>query len=210
MTTQASERHRLDEGCKALGLDVPESCFESLLRYLDLLYVWNASAGLTTILRQHAVRLHLLDSLVALPDLEGSRCIDLGSGAGLPGLVLAVVRPDIDFVLCESNRRRSSFLAEAARTLTVANVRVLQADAGTVRERYSTVISRAFRHPPEYLEAARHLVDPDGLVVLMTTEISDDVVASLGSSAGLRPHSMRSFVLPGGGEGRSIVTFRPG
>jgi 16S rRNA (guanine527-N7)-methyltransferase len=162
----------LRQGATELGLCFGPDLEANLLRYLDLVYVWNRAAGLTTIVRANAVRLHLLDSLAALPSVTGSPCLDLGTGAGLPGLVLAIVAPATSFVLVESNRRRCSFLLEVVRLLGLRNVRVIESDVESLPKdvRYPVVISRAFRPPVEFAGIASRFVTGDGRVVLMLAD----------------------------------------
>jgi 16S rRNA (guanine527-N7)-methyltransferase len=200
----------LREGCEELGVSLTPAQHETLLRYLDLIYVWNRSAGLTTIARTDAIRLHLLDSLAALDAVPEGPCVDLGTGAGLPGMVLAAARPAVSFVLVESNRRKCSFLLEAARSLSLANVQVVESDYErfTPDPRFPTVISRAFRPPADFLEISRRFVGPHGHVVLLLADPSDAALAELADQAGFRITSCRRLLLPGGGEPRAVVRFR--
>ncbi|MFQ5473895.1 MAG: 16S rRNA (guanine(527)-N(7))-methyltransferase RsmG, partial [Dehalococcoidia bacterium] len=130
MSGSSDEGRRLRCGAEQLGIDLSEQAAAKLIAFLECLYLWNKSAGLTTIERSEAVRLHLLDSLTALPLL--GRCVaiaDLGSGPGLPGIPLAIALPASRLVLVESRRRKCSFLAETIRELGLENCRVEQADA---------------------------------------------------------------------------------
>lgn len=204
------EDRRLAEGAARLGVDLRPEQGRLLLRYLDLLYVWNRLAGLTTIPREKALRLHLLDSLAALPSVTKGPCLDLGTGAGLPGLVLAVAAPGTSFVLVESNRKRCSFLLEAVRVLGLSNVQVLESavedlPAGVV---YPTVVSRAFRPPPEFLRIAARLVASGGRIVLLLADPSEADLKELEDASGLPVEECRRLVLPEGNEPRAIVCFR--
>jgi 16S rRNA (guanine527-N7)-methyltransferase len=204
------EDRLLAEGAAALGVELESSRRQKLLRYLELLYVWNKAAGLTTIARENALRLHLLDSLAASPSVEQGPCLDLGTGAGLPGMVLAIARPEVSFVLVESNRRRCSFLLEVLRQIHVANVRVIESDVESLDRAvlYPTVISRAFRPPAEFLEIARHLTLPGGAIVLLLADPSASDLADLERTIGVAVEDCRRLRLPGGGEPRAIVRFR--
>jgi 16S rRNA (guanine527-N7)-methyltransferase len=200
----------LCEGCDELGVSLSPEQLEALLRYLDLLYVWNRSAGLTTIPRAEAVRLHLLDSLAALDAVTSGPCLDLGTGGGLPGMVLAVARPSIPFVLVESNRRKCSFLLEAARSAGLSNVRVVESDYERFDPdtRFPTVISRAFRPPAEFLTISRRFVAQDGGVVLLLADPSEAELAALCEETAFAIASIRRLHLPGAGEPRTVVRFR--
>lgn len=206
----SSELDLLLEGSRIVEAPLDEARAARLLRYLDLVYIWNKASGLTTIPRDRAVRLHLLDSLAASPLVQEGPCLDLGTGAGLPGLVLAIARPELAFVLVESNRRKCSFLMEAVRQVGVANARVLEADADTLVGTgcWPTVISRAFRPPPEFLEAAVLLGGPGSRIVLLMADPSEAELDALAAGAGLQRDRVRRLSLPGGGESRTIVSFR--
>lgn len=201
----------LTEGSAAFGVPLTAEQQDRLLRYLDLLYVWNRTAGLTTIPRESAVRLHILDSLAALPMVDGGPCLDLGTGAGLPGLVLAIAMPGVRFELVESNRKKCSFLLEVVRSLGLRNAVVIQADADTLpaERRFPVVISRAFRQPADFLRTAAKLVTPDGRIVLMMANPTADELQGLARLAGLELGGCRRLHLPEGGEPRTVVTFLP-
>lgn len=187
-----------------------ESQYDKLLRYLDLLYIWNRAAGLTNIPRENAVRLHLLDSLAALVAVDRGPCLDLGTGAGLPGMVLAIAAPTIDFVLVESNRKRCSFLLEAIRVLVVPNAMVQQCDVESLPNdlRYPIVVSRAFRPPAEFLRFAAPLVARQGRVVMLMADPTQLALDELAAGSGMKLEGIRRLRLPRGGEPRSIVTLR--
>lgn len=205
------EEALLESGCRDLGVDLGAAQRATLIRYLDLLYVWNKAAGLTTIRRTDAVRLHLLDSLAALPAVGPGPCLDLGTGAGLPGMVLAVALPKVEFVLAESNRRRCSFLLEAVRVLHVPNVRVAEGDVDALPRdpAFPLVISRAFRQPPEFLRIARGFVGAEGKVVLLMADPTIADLESLEAGSGLKLIDCRRLRLPVGNEPRAIVSFQP-
>jgi len=206
-----SDADLLRAGCEELGVALTTAQHDQLLRYLDLFYVWNRSAGLTTIARTDAVRLHLLDSLAALGAVAGDLCLDLGTGGGLPGVALAIASPATRFVLVESNRRKCSFLLEAVRTAGLGNVRVVEADYERFEpdERFPTVISRAFRPPPEFLAISRRFLAPQGRVVLLLADPSEQELRDLAFGGGFSLEGCRRLRLPGGGEPRAVATFRP-
>ena len=112
------------EGMQQLKLDFP--C-EGLLNYLTLLHKWNQAYNLTAVRDMKAmVTRHLLDSLAILPWLHGTRILDVGTGAGLPGIPLAIARPDLHVVLLDSNGKKARFLQEAKRALALSNVDIVQ------------------------------------------------------------------------------------
>jgi 16S rRNA (guanine527-N7)-methyltransferase len=200
----------LREGCRELGISLLAGQEDRLLRYLELLYVWNRAAGLTTIARENAVRLHLLDCLAALSAIDRGPCLDLGTGAGLPGIVAAIASPSIEFVLAESNRKRCSFLLETVRVLELPNVRLIQGDVASLPRSplYPLVISRAFRPPAEFLAIAGPLVAPSGRVVLLMADPTAEVLNELSSESGMLLAACTRFHLPVGREPRAIVSFQ--
>jgi 16S rRNA (guanine527-N7)-methyltransferase len=118
----------LEQGLRDLALGVPANAQQKLLHYLHLIVKWNKRfnlSGITAI--QKMVPLHLLDSLAISPYLEGERILDIGSGAGLPGIPLAIANPDKNFVLLDSNGKKTRFLFQVKVALELSNVEVIDA-----------------------------------------------------------------------------------
>ena len=118
----------LEQGLRELALGVPANAQQKLLHYLHLIVKWNKHfnlSGITAI--QEMVPLHLLDSLAISPYLEGERILDIGSGAGLPGIPLAIANPDKNFVLLDSNGKKTRFLFQVKVALELSNVEVVDA-----------------------------------------------------------------------------------
>ncbi|TAN05170.1 MAG: 16S rRNA (guanine(527)-N(7))-methyltransferase RsmG [Rhodanobacteraceae bacterium] len=153
----------LATGLAALHLDLPQDAQTRMLAYLRLLDQWNHAYNLTAV-RDPAdmVARHLLDSLAVLPWIQGKTLADLGSGAGLPGIPLAIARPGLAVTLVESNGKKARFLREAVRSLPLANVRVAQARVQDLRGQFDTITARAFASIPDMLAWAGHLLAPDG------------------------------------------------
>ena len=167
-------RTALERGEGQLGLSLTGECNERLLAYTALLAKWNRSYNLTAV-RDPLVMVshHLLDSLAALPHLPmpatSARIADVGTGAGLPGIPLAVVRSDWQVALIESNQKKAAFLRQAKIELALANVEVHEARVETYRpvEGFALVISRAFAELAEFVAACRHLVSASGVLAAM-------------------------------------------
>jgi 16S rRNA (guanine527-N7)-methyltransferase len=197
-----------------LGVELDDGQASGLLAYLDLIYQWNRSAGLTSISRPQAVRLHLLDSLSLLELLRGSsELADLGSGAGLPGIPLALARPDLGVVLVEIRERKCSFLAEARRRLGLANVEVARMDAHSLASsgrRFEAVCGRAFLPLPSMATLGLGLLKPGGCLLLMCgpdgNAMGEEIKAANPGSRILQERRLR---LPGGTERRCLLKLGP-
>ena len=179
-------RNALERGLEQLTLALPASACEQLIAYLELLVKWNRSYNLTAIRDPLAmVSHHLLDSLVVLPHLPlppaGARLADVASGAGLPGIPLAVARPQWHVVLIESNQKKAAFLRQAAIELALANVEVHQGrvEAWHPEERFALVISRAFAELAAFIAACRHLLIPGGSFAAMKGKKPDAEIQQL-------------------------------
>ena len=120
-----AETERLLSATQTIGLSVSSAQIEQLVTYVDLLEKWNRTYNLTAIRsRREMFDRHLIESLSIAPFLSGQHRIDVGTGAGLPGLPLAIVEPDIDYVLLDSNGKKTRFLAEVKRSLGLSNITV--------------------------------------------------------------------------------------
>jgi 16S rRNA (guanine527-N7)-methyltransferase len=154
---------RLADGLAGLQLDLPGSAQEKLLAYLDLLAHWNRAYNLTAVRdRGEMIPRHLLDSLAVLPFVQGESLADIGSGAGLPGIPLAIARPALAVTLIESNGKKARFLREAARALPLPNVAVEQARVQDATGSFDTVTARAFSSLADMLAWGGHLLADEG------------------------------------------------
>jgi 16S rRNA (guanine527-N7)-methyltransferase len=155
----------LQSGLGNLNLDVPAAQQQALLAYIDLLVTWNNSFNLTAIRDpREMIGQHLLDALVALPSLERGPVLDVGSGAGLPGIPLALARPDLRFTLLDSNGKKVRFIKQVVITLRLENVDVVQSRVENYRTAvpFALIVSRAFSSLEQFLRLTRHLLAPDG------------------------------------------------
>jgi 16S rRNA (guanine527-N7)-methyltransferase len=174
----------LDRGLGEMGLVLPAGARERLLDYVALLVKWNRTYNLTAIRDPLAmVAHHLLDSLAVLPHLplaaERGRLADAGSGAGLPGIPIAIARPQWRIALAESSQKKSAFLRQAAIELGLANVEVHEGrvEAWRPAPLFDVVISRAFAALKEFIAACRHLVAPGGVLAAMKGAAPEDRTA---------------------------------
>jgi len=167
-------RAALERGLEELKLALPAHVHDQLIAYVALLAKWNRSYNLTAIREPHAmVSQHLLDSLAVLPHLSmpenGARLADVGTGAGLPGIPLALARPQWSVVLIESNQKKAAFLRQATIELGLKNVEVHEGrvEAWRPASLFSVVISRAFAELAAFVAACRHLLAPGGMLAAM-------------------------------------------
>jgi 16S rRNA (guanine527-N7)-methyltransferase len=152
----------------------PANLLPQLSTYLDLLLKWNARTNLTAIREpEEIVRRHFGESLFAARHLAPNTVtlLDFGSGAGFPGLPIALLRPDIQITLAESQNKKATFLREAVRTLNLTNVEVWAARAETLplTRQFQTIALRAVDNMEVALPAATALIAPEGQLVLLTT-----------------------------------------
>lgn len=179
---------QLGEGLAAMELDLPAASQATLLAYVGLLKKWNRTYNLTAI-RDEAemVVQHLLDSLSVLPAVQesalaGRRWADIGSGAGLPGIPLAIARPDLAMTLIEAVDKKSAFQRQAKIELGLSNVTVLNRRVEEIAGGgFDAVVSRAFAEIADFVRLAGHLLAPGGHLYAMKGRLPDDELARLPS-----------------------------
>lgn len=161
---------RLDSGLRRLGIALSDAQKETLIAYLRILEKWNRAYNLTAVRNiGQMVERHLLDSLAVLPLIRGRRCIDVGSGAGLPGLPLAVASPRTKWTLLDSSAKKTRFLIQAAAQLGLSNIEVIQnrVEQYTPPAPFDTVTARAFSPLGALLRETAHLLATGGQVVAL-------------------------------------------
>ncbi|QQS54184.1 MAG: 16S rRNA (guanine(527)-N(7))-methyltransferase RsmG [Candidatus Competibacteraceae bacterium] len=170
------------EGCERLEVRLLAGAGGRLAVFLSLLERWNRAYNLTAVRDPEAMVVrHVLDSLSILPWLEGMRVLDVGSGAGLPGIPLAIVRPDCEFVLLDSNGKRTRFMNQVVAELKLANVSVVRSRIEDYRPAIlmNSVVSRAFATLAEMVAEAGRLCVPEGRLLAMKGVFPDDELARL-------------------------------
>ena len=173
---------RLDAALDRSNIRVAATHRRALARYVALLAQWNRAYNLTAVRDPFAmIDRHVLDSLTALDFLVGARLLDVGTGAGLPGLVLAILRPDVRCTLLDPVRKKTRFCAHAAMTLGLDNVEIAseRLDMHRPPHRYSTVISRAALSIANLVTGALPLLDAPGRIVAMKGPRPEAEIASL-------------------------------
>ncbi len=170
----------LADGARTLGIELSSAQQQQLLGYVGLLNKWNKAYNLTAV-REPAemVVRHLLDSLSVLPHVQATEIIDVGTGAGIPGIPLAIALPALKVTLLDSNGKKTRFAKQAALELGLTNVEVVQARAEQYRNASPQVISRAFASLPDMLDVAGHLLAPGGRMLAMKAALTDVEMAGV-------------------------------
>jgi 16S rRNA (guanine527-N7)-methyltransferase len=167
---QDSLLDKLAEGLAALELDLSDHVQHQLINFLHLLVKWNRAYNLTAVRQpEQMVTRHLLDSLVIGPYIQGPRILDVGTGAGLPGIPLALAYPNCQFTLLDSNGKKIRFVTQAVAELGLVNVDVVQSrvEAYQPASRFDTVTARAYSSIEELVKQTAHLLADGGQYLIM-------------------------------------------
>lgn len=180
--TKPEARLPLEQGLAELGIALNTEQVERLLAYGALLVKWNRTYNLTAKdSPEDILRLHLLDSLTALPYLEGGEIADIGTGGGTPGVPLAIAAPERRFVLLDSSAKKTRFVRQALLELGLDNGTVVtsRVEDFSFAGGFDTIISRAFASTPDFIAKTRHLAKPGGLWLAMKGRAPQDELAGL-------------------------------
>jgi 16S rRNA (guanine527-N7)-methyltransferase len=204
MSDRDTLRQRLRAGLSVLSVDLHSAVVARLLDYLDLLHRWNATYNLSAI-RDPAemVTRHLLDSIAVVPYVRGATLADLGTGAGLPGIPLALVAPERAVTLVDSNGKKTRFLRAAVRELGLANVRVVEGRVEAATGRFDCVTARAFASLADMLGWGGHLLAPGGRWLALKGRFPQDELASL--PPGFAVQAVEPLAVPGLDAERHVV-----
>jgi 16S rRNA (guanine527-N7)-methyltransferase len=198
-------REQLEQGLDSLCIVLTEEQIEQLMCFLALLTKWSRVYNLSAIKepRQMVIR-HLLDSLSVLPCLQGERCIDVGTGAGLPGLPLAIAQPDVGFELLDSSSKKTRFIQQVIVELGLKNVVPVQSRVQEYQptEKFDTVTARAFTALPEMMAMTRHLLKTGGRLLAM--KANEEVAEAY---SGFELASIEELVVPGLDAKRKVVVY---
>lgn len=204
-----AERQALIAAASALELTLTDAQAGALLRLLDQLTLWNRAYNLTAITERSAMICdHLLDSLSAAPELAGTRIADVGTGAGFPGLPLALIAPERHFTLIDSVAKKIRFVTHVARELGLSNVLPLQARVEQLAPAapFDTILTRAFAALPLTLERIDRLARPGTRLVALKGRYPHEELAQLPSRWTLQ--GVRRVSLPGSQAERHIVRLQ--
>ena len=200
---------RLADGVSALGLDVDERARAALLDYLGLLEKWNKTYNLTAIHEpERMLTHHLLDSLIIAPQVGAGPLLDVGSGAGLPGIPRAIARPGLRVTLLDASQKKCGFMRQAAIDLKLSNVTVTHARVEDFRpaDGFPQVVSRAFSDHSEFVRLTRHLVAPGGEWLAMKGLYPHEEIAQLKGARVTRDVPLR---VPGLDADRHLIVMEP-
>lgn len=194
---------------KQLAQQLPENFLHKAPQfeaYLDLLCRWNKAYNLTAIRAiEDMIPLHFLDSLSIIPCLKGKRILDVGTGAGFPGLPLAICLEDLEFNLLETNGKRVRFLETVVHELGLNNVKIIKArvEAYQDTQGFDTICSRAFSHLKTLIDLTHHLLAKDGLWTAMKGQVPHEELATLDY-----PYEIYSYAIPRQNVARCCVIIK--
>jgi 16S rRNA (guanine527-N7)-methyltransferase len=200
---------QLEQGLATLGIDIPATAQDKLLAYAALLYKWNKTYSLTAMREQDkAVSHHLLDSLAILPFAPDGRLLDVGSGGGMPGIPLAIARPDLSVTLLDSNSKKAAFLQQAAIELSLPNISV---HCGRVEQYhpsrgFAAITSRAFSELADFVSLSKHLLAAHGCWLAMKGVWPHEEIERL--PAGVLLEGVHRLQVPGVEGERHLLVLR--
>ena len=197
----------LAAGLTALGIALPEAAQLKLLAFRDLLLKWNRTYNLTALRDpQQAISHHLLDALAILPHVGTSPLLDVGSGGGLPGIPLAIARPDLAVTLVDTVQKKAAFLQQVAIELELKNVAVHHARVEEMRGQYAQISSRAFAELALFVSLTRHQLAPGGRWLAMKGVRPDAEIAVL--PANCKVEAMIRLAVPGLDAERHLIILK--
>jgi len=175
------------------SLMLPKSVEQQLIDFLLLLWQWNTVYNLTAIRDEKAaVYLHIIDSLLVSPYVTGQHCLDVGTGAGLPGLPLAILHPEQQWTLLDKVSKKTRFLIQVVAQLGLKNVTVVQANAGSFQFKtgFDSILSRAFGTLEKLIDETAHLLQPQGQWIAMKGQYPAYELQTLPSSISYEVHPL--------------------
>lgn len=170
----------LKQGLSALKLSLSNQQIQQLLTYVGLLAKWNKAYNLTAIRNpKNMLTEHVLDGLSIVPYLDREKIIDVGTGAGIPGLIAAIACPDKLFTLLDSNGKKTRFLTQTGFELGLKNIRVLNQRVEECQEKFEIITSRAFASLLDMFRLCQHLLTPNGYFLAMKGPLVDQEITEL-------------------------------
>lgn len=202
-------RQALAAGLAELHLELPEATQDKLLDFRDLLLKWNRTYNLTALRDPaQAISHHLLDSLAILPHIGSGSLLDVGSGGGLPGIPLAITRPELSVSMVDTVQKKATFLQQASIELGLKNVAVHHARVEEMTGQYAQISSRAFSELALFVSLTRHLLAPGGRWLAMKGVRPDDEIAAL--PADVTVETIIPLRVPGLDAERHLIILKAG
>ena len=160
-----NDKTQLERGMQKLGLENIPQVISKLLIYKELLIKWNKSFNLTSIKNREVVTHHFLDCLSIIPFIKSSSLLDVGTGAGLPGIIIAIVKPDIKVSLIDKVGKKIAFIKRVVAELEIKNIETYhdRVELLTSEEKYDGIISRAFSNMDDFIKSTKHLIKSQGV-----------------------------------------------
>ena len=205
-----SEAERLLTAAADIGIDLSDHQTTQLLSYLDLLEKWNNAYNLTAVRsRSEMLSRHLVESLAISPFISGKQVVDVGTGAGLPGIPLAIANPAVHYTLLDSNGKKSRFLLEVKRALMLANVEIetVRVESWLPTKRFDSVVTRAFADLATTLVRVDHVLTDQGMVYAMKTQQAQHEIESLADAT--RQVTAQSITVPGRDWSFQLLAVQP-
>ena len=202
-------QNALATGLTGLGLNLPEDAPHQLLAFRDLLLKWNKTYNLTALRDPaQAISHHLLDSLAILPHVGTGNLLDVGSGGGLPGMPLAIARPDLSVSMVDTVQKKTTFLQQAVIELALRNVTVHHARVEEMQGQYAQISSRAFAEISLFISLTRHLLAPGGRWLAMKGTRPDNELKAL--PADITVEAIIPLTVPGLDAERHLIILKAG
>ena len=197
----------LEAGLAQLGLELSAEQIDRLNQYLALLNKWNKTYNLTAVREtERMVAYHVLDSLSALPHIQGVRVLDVGSGGDMPGMLFAIARPDWQLTLIDANHKKTTFLRQAAIELGLNNVEVhCERVEALAAPAFDVITSRAFADLAEFVRLTRHVLADGGVWAALKGVYPYEEIAQLPDD--IRVVSVQALHVPGLDAERHLVTL---
>lgn len=186
---------------------LPKEAQDKISRYLGLLQKWNKAYNLTAIRDPGEMLIkHIEDSLAVIPYIKGPNIVDIGTGAGLPGIPLAIALPHLQFTLLDSNGKKIRFITQVVSELAMKNIEIVQnrVEDYEFAEGFQTIISRAFASLDDFVDKTQHLLAKDGQILAMKAKVLPEELKNVSARATVCP-----LEIPGLKEQRNLVIITP-
>lgn len=204
-------RTQICRGAQSLELSITDQQADLLTRYVQLLAKWNKAYNLTAIRDpKEMVSRHIVDSLSIVPHITGDNLLDVGSGPGLPGVVLAIMFPGKKITTLDSNGKKTRFMSQAKMDLKLDNLQVANArvESFEVKHLFDAITSRAFSSLEDMVAGTKHLLEPTGVYLAMKGLYPEEELKALTNRFGTELVACESLNVPGTEGDRHLIILR--